>query len=397
MSRIWLINQYALPASGAGGTRHQSLAAEWAASGHETTIWASPHQYATGVTNPSGVVDDGPGLRFHWVPTRTHDGNGLARVLGMLEFSLRVLWRGSRRSNPRPDVVLGSSPNLFAALCAYALARRWRARFILEIRDIWPASVIELMGVKTSHPFIVLLAAIERFLYRRSDHIVGLMDGLDTHVSDVIGPAHPPVAWIPNGVDLALHGGGDKVLRPDGVFVLVYAGAHGVPNSLDTAIDAMAALAGRPIELHLYGNGVLKDTLRHSAAHLPSVVFHDAVPKPEIARVLRQASALVICWKDSPLYAKGVSANKLFDYLASARPIVQSYSGANDIVAASRAGTTVPAEDPTALAKAIAELADLSATELDEMGAHGRTWVEEHRSIRSLAARYLDVLDTAAV
>ncbi|KRE43815.1 hypothetical protein ASG74_02955 [Knoellia sp. Soil729] len=295
-----------------------------------------------------------------------------------------------------PQVVIGSSPNLFAALAAYAMARRQGALFILEVRDIWPSSVIELMGVKGWHPFVLLLSSMERFLYRRADQIVGLMDGLESHVESVIGPSHPPVAWIPNGVDLRRFAiVAASAADTDQPFTLVYAGAHGVPNSLDTAIEAMRELSGEPIQLHLYGSGVSKEYLQRQAADLPAVVFHDAVPKTEIPHILHAASALLICWRDSPLYSRGVSANKLFDYLASGRPIAQSYSGANDIVEASGAGVTVPAEDPRSLARAILRLSRMPSPELDDMGERGKSWVRDHRSIDVLAERFRSLFSSS--
>lgn len=392
VSTIWVINQYALPSLAAGGTRHADQAAAWAKRGHNVRIWASPSAAAAMAVPPPTELARGS-VAFEWVPLKEHSGNGLGRIMGMVQFAQALVRRGltlARRE--RPDVIVGSTPHPFAALAGSLLARRLGVRFVLEVRDIWPLSVMEIMGVSRRHPFVRLLSGIEKYLYRNSDAIVGLMNNLDRHVRETIGADGPPVTWIPNGVDLTLYRDLSDVEPSRRPFKIVYAGAHGVPNNMETALAAMGAVDDPGVELHLYGDGVSKPALIAAAADLPNVVFHDPVPKAEIPRILTSADALIICWKDSPLYAHGVSANKLFDYLASGRPIVQSYSGANDIIQESGAGITVPAEDPMSLADAIKKLADAPDDELAEMGRRASTWVAENRSVEALADRFLPIL-----
>ena len=144
---------------------------------------------------------------------------------------------------PRPDVIVGSSPPLFAAYAAQKLAQRLRVPFVLEVRDLWPQTMIEVGRYTESHPLIKSLSALERYLYRRADHIVTLLPLAGEHM--VSHGAHPGrITWIPNGVAL-LPLTNQPEWEGSRNFVALYAGAHGPLNALDGVLDAAATEALR--------------------------------------------------------------------------------------------------------------------------------------------------------
>ena len=122
------------------------------------------------------------------------------------------------------------------------------------------------------------------------------------------------------------------------------------------------------------------------------VEFLDPVPKLEIASVLAQSDAFIAVIKDSPLYQWGISLNKLFDYLAMARPVIFSGDVPDNPVLESGGGIVVPAEDPQAIAGAVKELLAMKPEERVAMGRAGLTFIQQHHSISLLAARLENVL-----
>ena len=146
--KIWIFNHYALPPGASGGTRHYTLARYLQDSGHRVTIIASGYNHwrrreehlAAGESWRQSTVD---GVSFIWLRTPPYGGNP-GRMWNMAVYGLRA-WRGSWLSaiGERPDVILGSSPHLFAALAAQ-LACCFRVPFLLEIRDIWPQILVDL-------------------------------------------------------------------------------------------------------------------------------------------------------------------------------------------------------------------------------------------------------------
>ena len=81
----------------------------------------------------------------------------------------------------------------------------------------------------------------------------------------------------------------------------------------------------------------------------------------------------------------GMSPNKMYDYLASAKPIVTSIEAKNNPVEEANAGIAVEPENPEALAGALIEISKLTEQERRELGRNGRQYVEQFHNIKILA------------
>ncbi|HEV2180395.1 MAG TPA: glycosyltransferase family 4 protein, partial [Gemmatimonadaceae bacterium] len=179
---------------------------------------------------------------------------------------------------------------------------------------------------------------------------------------------------------------------PRAPFTLVYAGAHGPANGLDTVLAAAALLLDHPIRIVLVGDGPAKSELQTRAAReqLPNVEFRDPVPKTAMPNLLASAHAGLMVLRDAPLFAFGVSPNKLFDYLAAGLPVVCNVPG--DVAAMLRnaqAGEQANDPSPRALADAIVRLAQRTPDALRAMGDAGRAWIGREHS-RTVLAQRLD-------
>lgn len=393
--RCWWINHYACPASEPGGTRHHALAAQLNASGIETTLIASSFHY----TRLAERLDDGErtrieehgGVRYAWLRTRPYTSNPLAKLNNMRSFASHLLRAAGSLPLERPDVIIGSSPHLYAADAARRLAERWSIPFCCEVRDIWPGSLVDIAGASPWNPVVLHMGRIERRLYRRAQRIFTLLPGSEDHIHRH-GGREGSVVWIPNGVDPSLL---PESAPPDeaGPFTLIYAGAHGVANGLDAVLDAAALLqrsrGSDDIRFVLIGDGPRKAELVRRAhdESLDLVEFRDPVAKTEIHSVLQQADACLMPLKRGNVFRHGISPNKMFDYLAVARPVIFSVDTPVNPVEAAGAGVTIPPEDPEALASAVLQLAALDASERTAMGERGRAYVLEQHNLATLANR----------
>ena len=397
--RIWMINHYAEPYG-----RQHNLAGELIRRGHRVVIFASSFDHRTRQENrlaPGEKVkrEDIDGVPYVWLRTPPYPGNTSARVWNMAVFAGRI-WRvGKAAGFERPDVIIGSSPHLFAALAAQRLAARFRVPFVLEVRDLWPQSLVDLANVSARHPVVRGLEKMERYLYRRAARIISLLPGAVDHMVEK-GADRERVVWIPNGINT------DLVPPPeppanDGVFTVMYAGAHGLANALDYVLDAAAVLQqedlDRRILIRFIGDGPEKSRLQEVAAQreLTNVRFDGPVPRNRVYDLLREADAFVMPLKHSPVFRWGVSPNKLFDYLATARPVIFSVNSPINPVAEAQAGLTVPPENPLALAEAIKELLYMSPEKRWEMGLRGREYVERYHSFARLADKLEKTLKDA--
>jgi glycosyltransferase involved in cell wall biosynthesis len=207
------------------------------------------------------------------------------------------------------------------------------------------------------------------------------------------------VVHIPNGVDIDLLGDTPAPNRPsDAPFTVLYSGSIGIPNHMETYIEAACLLHARtdipPIEFVLLGEGVRKNALMKMARDrkLTNLRFLPAVPKKEVPQIIANADLCYLQFKDSPLYQWGVSPNKLFDYLLAAKPILYAANVKTNPVQHAHAGMVLRPGDAQALADAVVQFARMNATERDAMGARGRTYVLTHHTFNTLGKTLADCL-----
>lgn len=401
--RILMVNQYATPPDRPGGSRHHVFARELGKLGHDVLILASDVTHMTkksadqrrGWRGRSERVD---GVDYYWVPTPPYSGNGPMRAINMAAFSSRVLASGALRELGRPDVVLGSSPHIFGAGSAELLATALRVPFVLEIRDLWPQSLVELGHIRQSHPVVRALEVVERRLYKRASAIVTLLPAAGNHV-ELKGGDPSKVHWIPNGVDFDFVGAPTHQQPSGRAMTWMYAGSHALANDLDVFLDSAKLLQDRNFEgasFRLVGDGAEKERLvqRANELGLRNVVFEDAVPKEKIYEKLNEADAFFVFLRDSPLYKWGISLNKLHDYLAVGRPIVFAGQAANNPVAEARAGLAIPPGDAHAFADAIEQVSAMPRDERAAMGVRGHDYALAQHDLRTLAKRLEAILQS---
>jgi glycosyltransferase involved in cell wall biosynthesis len=401
MRHVWILNHYAQEPGGAGGTRHYSLARHLLKRGWTSSVIAASVELNTGRQRlrdgESSRLDDFDGVGFLWVRTPRYEGSGGGRILNMLAYAFRVLLPAVTRQLPQPDVVVGSSVHPLAAWSGAMLARRFGVPFIFEVRDLWPQTLIDMGRISPTSVAARLLRRLEAWLYQRADRIVVLLPLAAEYIAP-LGIAREKIVWIPNGVELE---GYPEPSPPQGreTFTVMYFGAHGEANGLDEVLRAMAQLKTMPqatrVRLRLIGGGPLKPTLQNLARELQldSTEFEDPVAKRDIPMVAAEADAFIFNLVDAPVFKYGISSNKLFDFLAGARPIIFCCNSSNNPVAEAGAGITVPPGDAAALAHAIADLSEMPAALRAAMGRAGRRYVEMNHSFESLATRFGDTLD----
>jgi glycosyltransferase involved in cell wall biosynthesis len=400
LMNIWLIHHHAIPPTEPGSTRHHSIARHLRARGHDVSIVCSAisHHTRTDVlaANPARrQISLHDGVRFLRLRSVPYSKNDIRRIFNFLSFSARLRLR-ELSDLPRPDVILGSSPQPLSALMALAMARRLNLPFVLEIRDLWPETLCELGGYSRRNPAIALLYTIERILYTKSDAIITLLPSSVDYISSR-GAARDKIVHIPNGIDLEQAPYVPSQVSSD-KFVVMYVGAHGLANGLEEIVKAIAKLRElnpkRNIVFRFIGSGPHKPSLRQLAQSLSltNLHFEDAVPKEQIFARMAEADAFILNVKDSPLYRHGISLNKAFDYLAMGRPTVFAGNAPNNIFAAANAGISVAADDVEGMARAVLALSEMGPEERAAMGKRGRDYVAAHNDYRELARSVETVL-----
>lgn len=402
---VWIINQYSsTPSTGLGG-RHFYFARELARKGYNVYLVASAsHHLLRNKVKFDGLFKLEPtdGFTMVWVNLPDYEeAHSKQRVINWFLFP----WKIQKLVNvleDKPDVVLCSSPSPIAFLGAQRLAKKFKARMVFEVRDIWPLTLTEIGGYSSGHPFIRLMSWIEGKAYRDSDAVISnLKNAVEHMVSRGMSPEN--FFWIPNGVCLsevesrvALKADVERKLPKD-KFIVGYTGTLGMANAVENLIQSARRLQDRKnIHFVIVGGGKEKSSLQVLVENfeLNNVTFVDPIPKAEIQSMLAHFDVCFIGWLHEDLYRYGIGANKIPEYLYAAKPIIHAYSGKCDPVMEAQAGVSIPAEDTDALTNAIDELALTSIDERKRMGINGHNAALKQYDYAVLTAKLEQVLFT---
>jgi len=403
MAQIWIINQYAsTPETGMAG-RHHCFAENLAKAGHDVSVIAADWHHLLHQTYEAGRAPKERIYGYDFVRIKllsypqAHD---FRRIINWFLFSHKLAGLPARL-NKKPDAILYSSPALIGWAGAKKLADKLGARLIFEVRDIWPLSLTKLGNISPRNPIIRYMKKIEHRAYKESDAIISNLPGTIKHIEQLgLEPSH--FTWIPNGISLhdvtnpsSLPANIDAALSPK-KFIAGYAGTFGEANALDTIIDAAGLLKAQgDIAFLLVGEGRRKAEITQmiSQRGLKNVTLLDAVSKASMPSLLARFDVCLLNWHDANIYRFGTSANKMFEYLHSGRPIVHGYSGFHDYVKIHNAGLSVPAGDAKAFAEAILKMSRLSKKERQEFGQNGKSAVIEHYNYEILSRKLEGIID----
>ncbi len=352
---IWFVNQYAGSPIHGMEFRHYELGRELAALGHTVVVISGSYSHLfTHQPSTTGTytMEDVGGLTYCWVKVPTYRrATSVRRVLNMLVFMVR-LYRLPVQRLPTPDAIVVSSPSLFPILPAQRWSRRLRARLVFEVRDVWPLTLQELGGLSSRHPLIALMGWFENRAYRVADAVVSVLPAAGSHMQSH-GMTPSKLSIIPNGVSPEVLGGG-KGSAPAQVqaatarhtFNVGFVGTLGTANALDALIEAARVLADDDVGVVIVGGGSEEKRLRALAAGVANVSFTGPVSKVDVPATLALFDACYVGYHRSPLYRFGISPNKVFDYMAAARPVILAAAAANDPVRDAACGADCGARRP---------------------------------------------------
>ena len=396
---ILYITQYFPPEIGATQTRAFEMVRHLVKKGHKVTVLTEFPNHPTGVI-PSEYKgkfftreqDRGLDIIRTWVFTRP-EKSFWTRIAFYVSFCAMALIRGVALRDSF-DVVYATSPPLFVGLTGYGISVWKRAKFVLEIRDLWPESAVALEEL-SNRTFIRLAEMGEQFLYRRACRIVGvtqgILDGLkDRRVSERV------VDFIPNGANIQLYSPGkkDPALRKrlglsPSSFVVMFTGLHGLIQGLDFVVEAAKSIQPhRDIHFVFIGDGPVKPRLIQKTTEygLNNIHFLDAVPEPELPDYIRTFDVGLVSRKKLAL-SRGILPVKMFSYMACEKPIIGCIEGeARDIVEGADAGLYSEPENAETLIEAILFLKKRPKL-CHKMGKQGREVVEKDFSREKLAMK----------
>jgi len=405
---IWLLNHYGGLPGKVRSERTWRIAGALADSGFEVKLMTASHHHIQTEAVPESDIGKEKEIEGGYshipVKTRSYSGNGLDRLLNMRDYFVSLKEVFEKGEVERPDLIIASSPHPWAFRFANRARKRSKCVVLLEERDIWPLSLVELAGTPKWHPVVILFGWMARQAYRKCDALVSLLPKSEDFLKSK-GLRADRFHCIPNGVGLT-SSDDEKVKLPapvqdwfraardDKKLTVVYTGAMGPPNALDQLLDLKkVGEEEKSYRILCIGEGVERERLTREVEvrKCDYLQFEPPVSKAVIGALVKQADIGFISLRPSPIFEYGVSPNKLFEYMDAAMPVVFAVNSGNNPVDEANAGFTVEPYHPEQLDQVLTDLSKSNEQELSAMGERGKAYVREHHHWDVLGKKYSDL------
>jgi len=397
---VTIINQYIGSPYHGMEYRHYYLAKNLLEQGYKVTLvsgsyshlFSSPPKVKQSVTKE--LID---GIEYIWIKVPSYKSSkSIGRIWNMLYFA----WKLHFFKDIVPSHIIVSSPSLFPVKAGAKLAKKFHTKFLFEVRDIWPQTLVELSGLSTSNPLIKLMEHYEKFAYKKADKVISLLPTAKEHFEKK-GMQKDKFVYLPNGIETEQQERASLAYEtrekiPTDKFIIGYSGTIGIANNLDYLID-VAEILNENDEIHfiLLGNGGQKKRLQERAKNLSlrNITFLEAIPKEEIASFLSYIDVAFISLLPEDLFRYGVSPNKVFDYMFAQKPIIWAIEAGNNLIEEAQCGVSVPLNDTLSLKNAILNLKGLGKEALRELGQNGYNFVHSHHNYKMLAEKLINIIE----
>ncbi len=339
--KILLISQNFYPEIGSAGNRMKNIYLMLKKEGYEIDV------LTTDPTYPNRNFYDDPSF---WddqqlnettdvtrvkIQNRKYSRSFMNRLVYYLEMAIKMIGIVLGRRE-KYEYVYTTSPPIFVAVVGLIAKFRFKAKLILEIRDLWPDS---LKGVGVfNYPLIIgFFRKIEKMLYRRADEIVVNSQGFIEHIKNEQEGTEDKITYVPNGARF------HEISKPtynSKTFKAIYAGNLGLAQDNEILLLLAEKLKNRNVELTIMGYGYHSQHLKEEikARKLNNVTFVHPATRAECFELISEHQVGIVTLVDKDVF-KTVLPGKIIDYMTCGVPIIGSVDGlAKNVIKENEAG-----------------------------------------------------------
>lgn len=328
-------------------------------------------------------------------------GFSIKRIISWLIFEvnvLKIILRSKKEQNP--DIIIVSSLSILTFITGIILKKKFKAKLIIEVRDIYPLTLIEVGGFKKFNPVILVLSIIEKLGYNNADYIVGTMPNLKEHVYNITNKNITTIC-IPQGFDHELEKDITFFSRVTlenikkinkNKFNIIYSGTIGKANAIDVLIETAEKIYYKDKKIHFYimGEGPLKEKYIDETKHLENLTFLPPIPSIEVYNFLKEFDLLTFMVHNSPVYRYGISFNKSIDYMRSGIPFIYTYEGFPSLKNEKEYCFKTNNKNDN-FSKKIIEISKINKDELKKMGDKCIEVVYKNNTFDYLSEKYIEL------
>ena len=261
--------------------------------------------------------------------------NNFKRIINYLSYMISSFFFAL--FNTKKDIYIASSPPIFVAISCLAIAKLKRGKFILDVRDIWPESAIQ-MGSLNNKFVIKIFEYIEIILYKNADEIIVATPGMSKIIEKKLNSNNLKISYIPCGIDIpklediSLKNSANIINKKK--FSVLYAGLHGHAQNLSVICETAIKLKEKSnIHFYLIGDGPDKLNLTQNPkySNLKNLSFYDPVSRDEIRSIFQEVSCALVPLKDLKIF-KNVFPSKTFELWSFGVPTIVGVGGEIDSI-----------------------------------------------------------------
>lgn len=335
-------------------------------------------------------VSEETGVPYVLVDAPMYDRNGKDRIINMVAFFLNVkkAAKGYAKTYGKPDIIYASSVHPLTLVAGIQLAKKYNVKCVCEFRDLWPESIVASGLASKNNPLVIALYILEKWIIKKCDALITTFEGGYEYIVDKGYTGLLPKEkcyYINNGIDLDVFDENvqkyvydDEDLDDADTFKVIYMGSLRFANGLEELLGCAKELMGKKeIVFLIYGNGDMEDYIKQyiSQNGLCNVRFKGKIEKKYVPYTLSKGDVLMLNYNSvaaSAFYRYGSSQNKLFEYLASGKPIVSNNVIGHDIILKYNCGISRNMEDEHAYAEALLSVYNSSDEEYERMCKNSR-------------------------
>jgi len=406
---IWIINHNAIPPSMGALVRHTYFARYLNEKGYTTKIFTASkiHNTKINMINDRSLFLEKTidGAEYTFIKTCDYENNGYKRIKNMFEFTHNV--KKAVKYFSKPDIIYASSPDIFTPVAAIRIAKKYRIPCITEIRDLWPESLIGYNKNSKFNPIIKVMYRLEKWVYKKSNALIFTMEGGKDYIINKGWDREidlNKITHINNGADLEEyyynknhHTFKDDDLDNNNTFKIIYTGSIRKANNLSKIVDAAKYIQENKIAdvvFLIYGDGNEKQALQERCEkdNINNIKFKGRVEKKYIPYILSKADANLLHWEQTNATYYGSSGNKLFDYLASGKPIISTIVSNYDIIEKHNVGMNCKNQTPQEIADTVFAIYSLTDEQYNSMCDNAIN-VSKNFDYRVLTNNLIDIIE----
>lgn len=409
---IWIVNYYSTPPKYDTHLRHLKFSEYLQEAGYNVTIFSSGFLRDDNIDlvgNSGKFKKVSYGVHnFVHIKVRHYKGNGLDRMFSIFQFAWRIFYL--RKQFDKPDIILHNIHAPFDYPISWCV-KKLKAKYLVEAWDLWPESFVTFGLLSAKNPIIKWAYSKERKLYERADKIIFSFEGGLDYLKNKKWTKstggkieESKVNYINNGVsidefnsNITLYSLNDNDIESDVIFKIVYLGSIRLVNDVKQLIDAVSLLKKyKDIRLLIYGDGDQREILIQycNDNSINNVIFKEKrIPLSFVPYVLSHSNINILNYQKG--FGKyGISAGKLFQSLASGKPIICNVPIAyDDVITNNNLGLADNLDNPEKYAKAILKIYNMNDEDYESMCERVQD-TAKHFDFKILSDNLINVLES---